>query len=104
MKRFTNPTFVWLAFFAIWGIFLLGVFSKFTGTPGVIQKVELLSLLNSKKDELEKLKDSIAKMDQTIQEFQSNSHAQEIEVRKVIGFVEKNELVFDFTGYSGSKK
>lgn len=87
---------VWVLVLFLWALFISGTFSDFTRSPGVIQSASLHSLLRSRMLELSALEGKIAKLDSERQSLEENSVVQEREVRKVLGYVAPNELIFEF--------
>jgi cell division protein FtsB len=86
----------WLGFFLFWLLALTGMFHQFAGSPGVVQYRDLNQLLHQTKQESIDLEFEMDRMRGVIQQLESNPVAQEREVRKVLGYVGDDEVVFDF--------
>lgn len=91
-----TPGRLWIAVFVVWGIILTGVFAGFFGPPGIVQAVRLRSLLAQKTGKTALIETEIARLDAEIKRLEKSTVAQEREVRRVLGYVGSDELVFDF--------
>lgn len=88
---------VWLGFFALWVVFLSGLF---TGAPGLWQAANRLMLRSDRQAELAKIEADIARLTQEEIDLRDNPLVQAAEIRRVLGYTAPNELVFDFgTGF-----
>ena len=87
---------IWLGFFIFWFLLLTGLFETWMKTPGLKQWVELHNLLSEKKQEIATIEAESARLKDTEHQLESNPVAQEREIRKVLGFVDQNEMVFEF--------
>ncbi len=96
-KRAISPHKIWLAFFALWALFLSGVFNSFFGPPGAIQAFRLSRLLNSKQVRLAVLEEDQVKIEEESLRLEKSRLAQEREIRKTLGYAGKDEIIFDFT-------
>lgn len=85
---------MWLGVFALWLLILSGVVN---GAPGIVQAVKLRQMLDNKLDEIHVREIEIAGLEQDKQKLQSSHYAQELEIRRVLGYAAAGELVFDFT-------
>jgi len=97
---------VWLGFFAVWLFILSGLEitqrKKFDHTqtrPGVIQALQLKSLLKQREEKLTALEANIDELSRDRDLFLSDPTVQEHEIRKTLGYTRKNEIVFDFNPY-----
>ncbi len=97
MKRFSLVTRVWIGIFLIWGVFLSGLLTPWLQTPGLWQYSKLTTLRDQKKVELSQLEAKIEAKDQERIALESNPDLQEKEIRRVLGYVSPNEIVFDFS-------
>lgn len=96
MKKLT-PGKLWAFLFALWGLFLSGVFASFVGSPGVIQAVRLASLLNSKRVQVTQMQDELHLLESEASQLEHSKVAQQREIRRVLGYTAPDELIFDFT-------
>jgi cell division protein FtsB len=87
----------WIAGFALWLIFLSGVFSKFIGSPGIIQAVRLQMLLHEKKSFVTQAESELSRLKIEAALLETHAATQEREIRKTLGYTAPDELVFDFT-------
>src|SRR3989338_2942540 len=90
---------IWISLLSLWGVFLSGVLSDLTSSPGMLQSWKLRSLLRSRQTELASLESETVRMDQERRKFEENSIVQEREIRRVLGYAAKDELIFDFSTY-----
>lgn len=93
----TVPTRVWAAAFALWGVFLSGAFADIVGTPGVLQAVRLRSLLSIREEELYRHDTETARLKAEATLLERSAAHQRREIRRVLGYVAPDELVFDFS-------
>lgn len=98
--------FFWACFFMTWAGLLTGLgapkaksVSHSQGT-GVVQILKLKNLKNQRQDEIKALESELLEVKAEILALKSSPVRQEREVRKVLGYVRKDELVFDFTKMS----
>lgn len=96
MKK-NSPHKLWSFLFALWGLFLSGVFASFVGSPGVIQAVRLKSLLESKRAQVTKLQADLHKLQAESSMLEHSKVAQQREIRRVLGYTAPDEIIFDFT-------
>jgi len=89
----------WTFFFLLWAFFLSGFFSHFFGTPGVLQAIELQRLLQTQKKNWNQIQAEIIQLESEIQDFKSNPFTQQREIRKVLGYIAQDEIIFDFSNY-----
>lgn len=91
-----TPGRLWIFVFAVWGVILTGVLAGFFGPPGIIQAMRLRSLLAQKIEKTAMIEAGIARLDSEIKRLEKSTAAQEREVRRVLGYVASDEIVFDF--------
>jgi cell division protein FtsB len=94
---FLTPNLRWLIAFSLWLLFLSGSLAGFLGTPGILQSLRLRNLLAAKKHQHLQLQEELRKLQTESSLLEKNRYAQEREVRKVLGYVAGDELIFDFT-------
>lgn len=93
-----TPNRVWLGVFAIWLFLLSGITHEFgAGSPGLLQFSRLNGLLQERQAQLLESDAEILKMDTEALLLQTSKFAQEREVRKTMGYVGDNEIIFDFS-------
>lgn len=84
----------WPGLIATWMVLISGVFR---GGPGIIQFAQLKKILHSKEKELADLESqSLAVKAETLK-IKQDMAFQEREIRKVLGYVASDEIIFDFT-------
>lgn len=97
---FRNPWFTvpraWLALFGVWTLLLSGVFADFVGTPGLVQWRKLEELYHSKQAEQERLEYELARLQKEIVDMEKDPEAQRREIRRILGYVAPDEVVFEF--------
>jgi hypothetical protein len=89
---------VWLAFFGVWMVLLTGVLDFWIQTPGLKQLWRVSSMLESRRHEIDGIESKTVLLNQVSKELQDNPIAQEREVRKVLGYLGDQEVVFEFSG------
>lgn len=89
---------VWLVIFSIWSVLLSGVLTRWIGGPGVLQWVHLEQLLKSKQDKWVEVETRMARLEEERRRLEKSSPAQELEIRRVLGYAADDELIFDFSG------
>lgn len=99
-----NPHRVWLAIFGLWLILLTGVFNRWLGSPGLIQWWRLESLLSQRQAKLVEIENQVLALSSDQVRLERSSVAQQREIRRVLGYVRPDELIFDFSAEVPSKK
>lgn len=89
---------LWLLAFALWACFLSGAFASILGGPGVIQALRLRSLLKSKNTQIQMLENRISQFDGELTRLEKNRINQEREIRRTLGYVASDEIIFEFGG------
>lgn len=93
-----TPNRVWIAIFGFWLFLLTGATHEIgAGSPGLFQYWELDALLRDRKATLAASDADIAKLEEEAVTLENNRNAQEKEIRKTMGYVGENELIFDFS-------
>ncbi len=92
-----NIRIVWIVIFSIWGGFLSGILSSKFGSPGIIQATKLHRLLGIKRQELDTEERSKERLSIEKTALKSNFEFQAKEIRRVLGYAAKDELIFDFS-------
>ncbi len=95
-KSWLNVQRAWLALFGIWTLLLSGVFADFVGTPGLVQWRKLEELYQLKKSEQERLEYELARVQKEIVDLEKDPEAQRREIRRLLGYVAPDEVIFEF--------
>jgi cell division protein FtsB len=82
--------------FLVWSLFLSGLLDRTFSSPGVIQALELRSLLAEKQNQVAGLEAELRQLEEQFQHLEKNDAAIEREIRKTLGYAASDELVFDF--------
>ncbi|MEK6704741.1 MAG: hypothetical protein AABZ06_03050 [Bdellovibrionota bacterium] len=88
---------IWLAIFGLWLIFISGIPSGLTGSPGLIQLISLKGLLNAKEQQVIQLKDEVTRLEVQSTLLEKSHIAQRREIRRTLGYAAPDELIFDFS-------
>jgi hypothetical protein len=88
---------IWGAFFFVWVLLLSGILDFWVKSPGLKQWIKLNSKLNQKRLEIGETEARTTLLLQISRELQSNTAAQEREIRKVLGYLDEQEAVFEFS-------
>jgi hypothetical protein len=89
---------LWMGFFFVWVFLLTGILDFWIQTPGLKQLWRVSSMLESRRQEIDGVEAKTALLSQIYRELQENPIAQEREVRKVLGYLGDQEVVFEFSG------
>jgi len=92
-----NMNRVWFAFFAIWMILLTGTLGFWMKTPGLKQWHSVSSQVKERRQEIGTIEARSDLLINAAHQLEFNSVAQEREIRKVLGYLGEQELVFEFT-------
>ncbi len=95
-KKLT-PNRLWLGFFAVWTILLTGLLDFWFHSPGLKQWYRVESSLHGVRQEIATIEAKTTLQLSVASQLESNVAAQEREVRKVLGYLGEQELVFEFT-------
>ncbi len=68
--------------------------------PGILQWFELKGELNDRRADLASIDAEISMIDQDSRRLERSRPAQEKEIRRVLGYVAEDELIFDFSSAS----
>ena len=91
-----NPNRLWLGFFAIWIILLTGCLDFWFHSPGLKQWYQVESNLHGVRQEIAAIEAKTNLQLSVAHQLENNVAAQEREVRKVLGYLGEQELVFEF--------
>jgi cell division protein FtsB len=87
----------WALAFLIWFLFLTGLIGTYAGSPGIVQLLRLRNLHDEKQGKIAQLKKEI-QVNETMADLLTHSRvAQEKEVRRVLGYAARDEIIFDFS-------
>ncbi|NDF13706.1 hypothetical protein EB061_00045 [bacterium] len=89
---------VWIAFFSIWVVLLTGALDFWIQSPGLKQWWRVNTMLDVRRQEIDKVEEKTVLLQQVLRELQENPIAQEREVRKILGYLGEQEVVFEFSG------
>ena len=65
-------------------------------TPGLKQWAEVRQMIRARNQEIAFVEEESARLKATELSLENSPAAQEREIRKVLGFVDQNEIVFEF--------
>ncbi len=88
---------IWLGFFGIWLILLSGLLDFWLQSPGLKQWYRVAATLNERRQEIGGIEERSEYLHQVARELESNTVAQEREIRKVLGYLGDQEAVFEFS-------
>lgn len=88
---------VWLGFFGIWTLLLSGCLDFWIKTPGLKQWLNVGSTVKERRQEIAEVEARTVLFQGMAHQLESNSVAQEREIRRVLGYLGDQELVFEFT-------
>jgi cell division protein FtsB len=88
---------LWLGFFVVWFILLSGLLDFWVSTPGLKQWFKVESTLHERRQEIAAVEARSASLHETAHQLESNAVAQEREIRRVLGYLGEQEVVFEFT-------
>jgi len=86
---------VWIAFFAVWFLLLTGVLDFWFQSPGLKQWMKLEASVSHRRQEIADIEAQSAILNDVARQLDSNSVAQEREIRKVLGYLGDQEVVFE---------
>ena len=96
LRRLT-PNRLWIGLFLVWAFLLTGVLGSFLGGPGLLQAWRLQRLLNSKQANFNQIQDDLLKLQTEAEALEKSRVTQLREIRRVLGFAAKDEIIFDFS-------
>lgn len=99
LRRFRwTPNRAWMAIFAFWLFLLTGITHEFgAGSPGLLQFSRLNGLLRDRQQTLADSDAEIEKVEAESALLEKSKGVLEREVRKTMGYVGENEMIFDFS-------
>lgn len=98
-----TPNRVWAGIFVFWLFMLSGVGQSFGfGSPGLLQFLRLNALLSDRHAQSAEIDLEITKFEADSSALEKSRVVQEREIRKSMGYVGENEIIFDFSLSSSS--
>lgn len=94
LKRYAQ--WIWVSIFSAWFFFLSGVLGDASRSPGILQAAHLRKLLTDKQAQLVRGEALLLDLEAESKRLEQSPWAQELEVRRVLGYIGAKELVFDF--------
>ena len=88
---------LWLGFFGIWLILLSGLLDFWLQSPGLKQWYRVAATLSERRQENGVIEERSDYLHHVARELESNTVAQEREIRKVLGYLGDQEAVFEFS-------
>ena len=88
---------LWLGFFVIWCILLTGLLDFWVESPGLKQWYKISTTLRERRQEIADVEARSSILHEVSRQLESNSIAQEREIRRVLGYLGDQEVVFEFT-------
>jgi len=92
----SKSTRMWLVFFMCWAILLSGFLDFWIQSPGLKQWYKVKSALREQRQDIADIEARTELLQNISKQLNSNPVAQEREIRKVLGYLGENELVFEF--------
>ncbi len=87
---------IWLSFFGTWLLLLTGVLDFWIQSPGMKQWYRVQNSLNERRQEIAATEARTYYLQLVSKELESNPVALDREIRKVLGYLGQNEVVFEF--------
>lgn len=97
MNHQKNINRAWIVFFGIWFLLLTGTLDTWFENPGIKQWHLLKEGVQKKRQEIVEVESDSELLKETAKQLQSNPAAQEREIRRVLGYLGPNEVVFEFS-------
>jgi len=88
---------MWFGFFGIWLILVSGLLDFWISSPGLKQWFQVELLVHKKRQEIAEIEAKTEGFKQVAHQLENNPIAQEREIRKVLGYLGEQEIVFEFT-------
>ncbi len=93
-----TPNRVWLGIFAFWLFLLSGITHEIgAGSPGILQYLRLSHLLAERHAQALNTEAEIGRLEGEAAALMGSRTTQEREIRKTMGYVGENEMIFDFS-------
>ena len=88
---------MWFGFFGIWLILVSGLLDFWINSPGLKQWFQVELLVRKERQEIAEIEAKTESYKQIAHQLENNPIAQEREIRKVLGYLGDQEIVFEFT-------
>lgn len=96
LARFSIATRIWVGIIALSLVLLSGVMGGI-GSPGVLQMLQVRSVLRTKQAQIEELQNQIVKLEGEAVALEKSTIVQHREIRRVLGYAAPDEIIFDFS-------
>jgi len=97
LKNRLNRNRIWGIFFGVWLLLLSGLLDFWVQSPGLKQWFKVNSQLGESRHEIDLTEARTSFLLGVAKELQTNTAAQEREIRKVLGYLDEQEAVFEFS-------
>jgi cell division protein FtsB len=87
---------LWFGFFGIWLLLVSGLLDFWIKSPGLKQWLQVELLVHKKRQEIAEIEAKSESFKNVAHQLESNPVAQEREIRKVLGYLGEQEIVFEF--------
>ncbi len=88
---------LWLAIFGIWFVLVSGILDFWIKSPGLKQWLQVELLVRERRQEIAVIEAKSNVFKNVAHQLENNPIAQEREIRKVLGYLGDNEIVFEFS-------
>jgi len=88
---------LWFGFFGVWLILISGLLDFWISSPGLKQWLQVELLVRKERQEIADIESKTEVFKQVAYQLENNPIAQEREIRKVLGYLGDQEIVFEFT-------
>lgn len=93
-----TPNRAWVAIFGVWLFMLSGLTQHFgVGSPGVLQYWRLNAVLEDRQTQSADTDVEIVRLEREATALEKSRVVQVREIRKTMGYVAENEMIFDFS-------
>jgi cell division protein FtsB len=86
---------LWMGFFGIWLLLVSGLLDFWIKSPGLKQWLQVELLVHKKQQEIAEIEAKSENYKNIIRQLETNPVAQEREIRKVLGYLGEQEVVFE---------
>ena len=93
----TGPHRFWAGVFGVWLILLSGILNPWVGGPGLLQWARLKRLHSQRLARLTEMENQVIDLSSEQVRLEKSAVLQQHEIRRVLGYVRPDELVFDFS-------
>ena len=85
-----------MAFFGIWLVLVSGLLDFWLKSPGIKQWLQVEYQVHERRQEIADIEAKSEQFKNVIHQLETNPVAQEREIRKVLGYLSNQEIVFEF--------